>query len=241
MHGAKLMQWNPAARVRIEFHSLLGAPAGLGDMSVGTQLREVRQKAKLSLRDLSKKSAISISKLSKVENGIATLRHPELIKLAEVLTIPAAVLLSDPPANQKLSGRRAVTLAESGPKFTRSDRDYEVLCGEMSGDASLFWRVIVREKAPGNEVSYLSHPGEEFVFVLKGKVAVHTNSYAPLVLSTGDSLLFDAQSLHAYFAITREAVLLMTNVVRDGGQRPELVPAPVRAPAARRGRKTAPR
>lgn len=48
-------------------------------MSLGEQLRQARQKAQLSLRDLSARAGISIAKLSKVENGLATLRHPELL------------------------------------------------------------------------------------------------------------------------------------------------------------------
>ncbi|MGQ7932577.1 cupin domain-containing protein [Paraburkholderia sp. D1E] len=81
----------------------------------------------------------------------------------------------------------------------------------MSDKANLFWRVLITEKVPATVNSYLSHPGEEFVFVLKGPVALYTQVYEPLILQTGDSVLFDASTPHAYFAVHKEAVVLMSN------------------------------
>ncbi|WP_394541090.1 cupin domain-containing protein [Lysobacter enzymogenes] len=188
-------------------------------MSLGIQLRQARQKAQLSLRDLSARAGISIAKLSKVENGLATLRHPELIVLAEALAVPATTLLSPPADPAGTGARRAVTRADGGRKFEHSHRTYEMLCGELSGQSNLFWRVTVRDKPPGGADAFVSHPGEEFVHVLKGKVALHTEAYEPLVLAAGDSVLFDAQTRHAYFAVTREAVLLMSNTVGAEGAR----------------------
>jgi len=188
-------------------------------MSLGIQLRQARQKAQLSLRDLSARAGISIAKLSKVENGLATLRHPELIVLAEALAVPATSLLSPPADPASAGARRAVTRADGGRKFEHSQRTYEMLCGELSGQSNLFWRVTVRDKPPGGADAFVSHPGEEFVHVLKGKVALHTDAYEPLVLAAGDSVLFDAQTRHAYFAVTREAVLLMSNTVGEDGAR----------------------
>jgi len=48
---------------------------------------------------------------------------------------------------------------------------------------------------------YIRHPGEEFVFVVEGKVAVHTEHYEAVVLSKGDSLYFDSTMGHAYLAV----------------------------------------
>lgn len=187
-------------------------------MPLGDQLRQARQKARLSLRELSARAGISIAKLSKVENGLATLRHPELLTLAEALAVPATTLLTAPaPAG---GARRTVTRADGGRKIDHSNRTYEMLCSEISGQSNLFWRVTVRDKAPGDADAFVAHPGEEFVYVLKGKVALHTDAYEPLVLAVGDSVLFDAQTRHAYFAVSREAELLMSNTVSEGGARP---------------------
>lgn len=187
-------------------------------MPLGDQLRQARQKARLSLRELSARAGISIAKLSKVENGLATLRHPELLTLAEALAVPATTLLTAPAPGG--GARRTVTRADGGRKVDHSNRTYEMLCSEISGQSNLFWRVTVRDKAPGDADAFVAHPGEEFVYVLKGKVALHTDAYEPLVLAAGDSVLFDAQTRHAYFAVSRVAELLMSNTVSEGGARP---------------------
>jgi mannose-6-phosphate isomerase-like protein (cupin superfamily) len=44
------------------------------------------------------------------------------------------------------------------------------------------------------------HAGEEFIFVLKGSVAVHTEFYDPVVLETGECIYLDSDMGHAYLA-----------------------------------------
>lgn len=185
-------------------------------MSLGKIIRAARQRAGLSLRDLEKATGLSLAKLSKIENDKATLRHPELFAVSEVLAIPAAALLGalDGSVGELPTGRRAITRAGEGRAFERQGRTYRVLCGDVSQSDNLFWQVTVTEKAPGTPASFLSHPGEEFVYVLSGHVEIHTTLYEPVVLHAGDSMLFDAAVPHAYFAVKREASLLMSNSTR---------------------------
>jgi hypothetical protein len=44
------------------------------------------------------------------------------------------------------------------------------------------------------------HSGEEFILVIEGQVEVHTELYAPLVLSKGESAYIDSTMGHAYIA-----------------------------------------
>ena len=56
----------------------------------------------------------------------------------------------------------------------------------------------------------LSHSGEEFVYVLKGRVAVHTEHYETVMLEAGDSLYMDSQMAHTYTTAGEEdAEILM--------------------------------
>ena len=43
-----------------------------------------------------------------------------------------------------------------------------------------------------------AHPGEEFLFVLSGKIFLHTEQNTPLLLETGDCIYFYASHAHAY-------------------------------------------
>ena len=42
------------------------------------------------------------------------------------------------------------------------------------------------------------HAGEEYLFVLKGNMELHSDVYAPLPLGPGDSVYFDSGMAHGY-------------------------------------------
>ena len=42
------------------------------------------------------------------------------------------------------------------------------------------------------------HAGEEYLFVLKGHMELHSDLYAPLPLGPGDSVYFDSGLAHGY-------------------------------------------
>lgn len=183
-------------------------------MALGKRIKAARAKAGLSLRAMEEMTGISASKLSKVENGKSTLTHPDLIAASECLNVPVTALLTETTRALVPSGRRAITRADTGPKFEKVKKIYQVLCGEMSQKDNYFWRVVIRDIAPGTEASYTSHPGEEFILVLKGTLELHTALYEPVTLREGDSILFDAEMAHAYFTSSGpEVEILLVNSV----------------------------
>jgi hypothetical protein len=56
--------------------------------------------------------------------------------------------------------------------------------------------VIVRARSLGRFDSLSSHRGEEFVYVLRRKVEVHTEFYEPVVLRRSDALNLDGTMGH---------------------------------------------
>ena len=63
-----------------------------------------------------------------------------------------------------------------------------------------------------------SHPGEEFLYVLEGTVAVHSELYIPLVLNKGDSLYFEGSMKHGYLKAGDETAIILVVVVPKNGQ-----------------------
>ena len=47
---------------------------------------------------------------------------------------------------------------------------------------------------------HVRHVGQEFVFVLSGKVTIHLEGKPPVLLNTGDSVYFDSSRGHLYSA-----------------------------------------
>jgi mannose-6-phosphate isomerase-like protein (cupin superfamily) len=51
---------------------------------------------------------------------------------------------------------------------------------------------------------WVRHQGEEFLFVLSGRVQLHAEFYAPVVLEVGDSAYFDSKMGHAIISVSKE-------------------------------------
>jgi transcriptional regulator with XRE-family HTH domain len=70
-------------------------------MTVGKRIKEIRNKNKLTLRELSKIVDISISFLSDIENGRSNPSLERLKSIAAALDTPVSVLLGEIPNNDK--------------------------------------------------------------------------------------------------------------------------------------------
>lgn len=60
-----------------------------------------------------------------------------------------------------------------------------------------------------------SHAGEEFIYVLSGRVEFHMEPYSPTVLRQGDSVHFDSLMRHGFIALDDEEALILSVSVFD--------------------------
>src|SRR3546814_6672588 len=68
----------------------------------------------------------------------------------------------------------------------------------------------IRARTPEEFGELVRHQGEELIYVLQGRVEVHTEFYDPVVLEEGESIYIDSTMGHAYLAAEGcdEAVVL---------------------------------
>ncbi|TIW76306.1 MAG: helix-turn-helix transcriptional regulator, partial [Mesorhizobium sp.] len=64
--------------------------------NVGSKIRDARKQQNITLRDLSERSGLSVSQLSKLENGKARLTVDIALMIAGVLHVPVASFLFSP-------------------------------------------------------------------------------------------------------------------------------------------------
>jgi transcriptional regulator with XRE-family HTH domain len=166
--------------------------------TLGENLRTIRKLHNWSLSDISKMTGIPLSSLSKVENGHASLSFEKIVVLTERLGIDFADLVK-PERNSLPPASRSITRAGTGPRLKVGGLDFQFLSGELTASKNVAFRVVVRN--PRNDSSiptFNHHSGEEFVYVLSGVLVIYTEYYEPLLLSAGDSIMFDANMDHAY-------------------------------------------
>jgi len=164
---------------------------------IGQRLKALRQEHGWTLTEVTKRTGISAGTLSKLENGKTDLNFSSVNKLAEGLGIAVTDLTSAAP---QVTGRRAITSGGSGVMFDTRDIDYEVLCSEVAGQHQGYMRAVVKAREIDPALDWHRHSGEEFLYVLKGTLELHTEFYDPVTLKTGDSILFDSSMGHHYLS-----------------------------------------
>ena len=167
------------------------------DLHVGAKLKAFRRAKSLSLSELSKLTNVSEATLSRVENEQTPVSAHNLYLLSQALGVDITAFFED-SAHPIRNGVRSITRrADQAPVETARYLS-DVLCTDLA-NKKMHPAVNIVEKRSVAEVGGLaSHPGEEFLYVLSGKLVLHTDFYAPLLLEEGDSIYFDGTMAHAY-------------------------------------------
>ena len=166
------------------------------DQAFGGRVRMLRRAQQLTLQQLSERSGLAISTLSKIENGQMSPTYERLLRLADGLRIDVAQLFSQAP-RAMTSGRRSVTRHGQGAKLRSAQYEYEMLSADLSHKAFIPLVTSLRAHELAEFPSLVRHAGEEFLYVLSGQVVLHSEAYKPLHLAPGDSCYFDSTMGHA--------------------------------------------
>jgi len=183
---------------------------------LGERVRQLRAERAMTLARVSELSGISVSTLSKLENGQTGLHLDNVIRLAAAFEMPVSILINDAvPASGATSVARA-----GGPYSHIVDTlDFKVLHDDLPAQRNIFWKVRLRARTLDEFGPYHSHPGEEFFFVLEGRVKFQIAGRPATILKEGDSVQFDSALEHAYLAYGgKDAMILMSNTIADRKQ-----------------------
>lgn len=165
-------------------------------LAIAGTLRDLRKAAGLTLIDLAERSSLAASTLSKIENGQMSPTYDTLHALAEGLDIDITELVTG-GRGHSVNGRRAVTRRGEGIVHSTAQYDYEMLCTDIANRRFVPLLAEVKARSMHSFDGLLSHPGEEFIFVLRGEVDLYTEFYAPTHLAPGDCCYFDSTMGHA--------------------------------------------
>jgi mannose-6-phosphate isomerase-like protein (cupin superfamily) len=78
--------------------------------------------------------------------------------------------------------------------------DYYYLCPELRRKRMIPVLTRIRAKTPEEFGELVRHAGEEYIYVLEGRIEVHTEFYDPVTLDAGESIYIDSNMGHAYLA-----------------------------------------
>jgi transcriptional regulator with XRE-family HTH domain len=180
---------------------------------LGRALRAIRAKLGISLAEVALRTGVSISTLSKVENGQLSLTYDKLVQLSEGLSIDISVFFSETPtiaeATEVVTARRSITRPGEEMLIETPNYDYRYLNTELSQKAMVPILITIRARSVVAFDQFSRHSGEEFIYVLKGSIEVHSEHYAPTLLQVSDSMYLDSTMAHAFIALgNRDAQML---------------------------------
>jgi transcriptional regulator with XRE-family HTH domain len=178
------------------------AAAGRISARPGAALKALRMQRGWTLAEVSKRTELPVSTLSKIENDRMSLSYDKLARISAGLGVDISQLftpqLVGPPG--AVSGRRSVTLAGQGSVIETENYGHTYPAADFLNKrfVPVIAELYARTLAEFGEM--IRHSGEEWAYVLEGTVEFHSELYAPLILHKGDSLYFDSGMGHAYLA-----------------------------------------
>ncbi len=198
------------------------APASHDRFSLGGRLRELRRARGHTLAEVSRRSGLAISTISKVERGQLALAYDKFIALARGLELDVATLF-DQPADHFSTGALALTRAADAPEHETETYLYRMLATALTAKrmVPMFGRIKAHDRKSFTD--YVRHRGEEFLFVLQGQLDVHIEGRRPIRLGPHDSLYFDSGMGHVYVSAGRQDAQIL--VVCAGGDEANLLAA----------------
>jgi|SRR6185437_5863035 len=170
----------------------------------GTALRSLRKQNRLTLTDVSERTGIPTSTLSRIENDQMSPTYDLLLRLSKGLAIDLTQLLSmatsSPESGADQPGRRSVNRRGEGETVQMTNHTLWYLSTDLLNKQVTPILCEYRARSLEEFGPFMRHEGEEFLFVVDGELELHTDCYAPLVLKAGESIYFDSRMGHAYIA-----------------------------------------
>jgi transcriptional regulator with XRE-family HTH domain len=208
----------------------------------GAALKALRLEHGWSLAEVSKRTGLPISSLSKVENDKMDLTLDKLLRVSVALETDIAGLFtppSPPYARGGASGRRSVTRAGEGKLVDSPIGQYRYLAYELLNKHSVPIIIDVIAKSLEEFGEFNRHLGEEFLYVVEGEIDLYSDTYLPINLKKGDSIYFDSNMGHAYVAVGDRPSRILSICIGSESELFKLIErkekAVLSAPVARQG------
>jgi transcriptional regulator with XRE-family HTH domain len=180
---------------------------------IGGKIETLRSLKRIRLQDLAAKAGLSSNQMNLIETGKSIPSLGVLIRIARALGIRLGTLLDD----AEKEGPVIVRAKERHSSFSFStdednNREHLSFYSLAPSKASRHMDPFLVEIEPGrdNQLRKSSHEGEEFIFVMKGRIRVIYGTDV-IELEQGDSIYLDSIVEHS--VTTPDASALILGVV----------------------------
>jgi transcriptional regulator with XRE-family HTH domain len=180
----------------------------------GVAVRKLRLAKGWTLQELSDKSGVPLSTLSKLELGQSSLTYDKILRICSALDIdPGLSILQQASVTPAPSARRAVIRKGEGERVEFGAHEARV-GGQDLLSKSFTPMVLTLQPIEGRRQTI---PGEVYLHVLAGSALLLTDVYAPLKLGDGDAIFFDGSTEFRLHAASDHVCQVLMIVTGDEG------------------------
>ncbi|MEZ4598859.1 MAG: XRE family transcriptional regulator [Syntrophotaleaceae bacterium] len=165
---------------------------------IATRIQELRELSGIEASQMARKLDISTEAYQNIESGIEDIPVGLLFRIASELKADPTLLLSgESPRLQVFT----VTRQGKGISVERRKQyTYQSLAANFINKKIEPLLVTVEPNTRENGPIKASHPGQEFNYVLEGRLRIHLHDH-DIVLEPGDSIFYDSNHEHAMEAL----------------------------------------
>lgn len=181
------------------------------EKNLGSRIKQLRTSRQIALEDLAVQTNLDVSLLKKIEEEKIIPSLAPLIKIARALGVRLGTFLDDSdqlgPAVVRAGGEERGVRFTSQGSLTREHLNFYSLAFNKAG-RNMEPFIVDIEPAEPSDYMLSSHEGEEFIYVMEGKIEINYGK-DNFQLSAGDSIYMDSIVVHnVHAADNRPAKIL---------------------------------
>ncbi|HOP41248.1 MAG TPA: XRE family transcriptional regulator [Geobacteraceae bacterium] len=166
--------------------------------NIAMRIKEVREIAGVSLETLAHEFSISPQTYQEYESGMVDIPVSFLFKVAHRFSVELTDLLTGESPRLHIY---SLVKSGTGPSIERRRQyQYRHLAYNFMHRKAEPFLVTVEPELSESPMSFSSHPGQEFNYLLEGRMKIVVDDHE-LILNPGDSLYFDSGYRHGMRAL----------------------------------------
>ncbi|MDL2222945.1 XRE family transcriptional regulator [Bacteroidales bacterium OttesenSCG-928-M11] len=175
---------------------------------IAERLKGLRESLDLSIEEIAQTLNRPAAEIEKFESGITDIPMSYLFDMSQEFNIDTSTLLS---GNEPRMKSYFLTRKGKGISIERTKAyKYQALASGYKRPKAEPFEVTVE---PNDNPLYLNtHEGQEFNYILEGKMLLHING-KDLILEEGDSIYFDSSYPHGMKALEEKSVKFLAIIL----------------------------
>ena len=177
---------------------------------IAERLKGLRDVLGVSLEEMSEKCEVSVVEYQKIESGAVDISVSILHRISQAYGIELTTLMfgDEPKMNSYFVTRKGKGVSVERTKAYK----YQSLAAGFSKRKADPFMVTVHPKNDNEPVYLNSHPGQEYNYVICGRMQIQVNG-KDIVLDEGDSIYFNSEAPHGMKALDGKEVKFLAIIL----------------------------